>query len=92
MEAFSALLALCEGNPPITGGFPSQRPVTLDFDVIFDLRLNKRLGKQSRRRWFETPPSRSLWRHGNVDDTCQDFARNTGGYFRISEPALEGED
>ena len=26
--------------------------------------LNKRLGKQSRRRWFETP-SRSLWRHGN---------------------------
>ena len=27
--------------------------------------LNKRLGKQSRRRWFETP-SRSLWRHCNV--------------------------
>ena len=28
METFSALLALCEGNPPVTGGFPSQRPVT----------------------------------------------------------------
>ena len=27
--------------------------------------LNKRLSKQSRRRWFETP-SRSLWRHCNV--------------------------
>ena len=27
---FSALLALCEGNPPVTGGFPSQRPVTHD--------------------------------------------------------------
>ena len=27
MEIFSALLALCEGNPPVTGGFPSQRPV-----------------------------------------------------------------
>ena len=28
------------------------------------LRLNKRLSKQSRGRWFETP-SRSLWRHCN---------------------------
>ena len=32
----SALLAICEGNPPVTGGFPSQRPVTLSFDVFFD--------------------------------------------------------
>ena len=37
MEAFSALLALCEGNSPVTGEFPSQRPVTRSFDVIFDL-------------------------------------------------------
>ena len=28
METFSALLVLCEGNPPVTGGFPSKRPVT----------------------------------------------------------------
>ena len=28
MAIFSPLLALCEGNPPVTGGFPSQRPVT----------------------------------------------------------------
>ena len=27
IEKFSALLALCEGNPSVTGGFPSQRPV-----------------------------------------------------------------
>ena len=39
--------------------FPSQRPVTRSFGVFFDLRLNKRLSKQLRRRWFETPP-RSL--------------------------------
>ena len=38
MGTFSALLALCEGNPPVTGGFPSQRPVTRSFDVFFDLR------------------------------------------------------
>ena len=43
METFSALLALCEGNPPVTGGFPSQKPVTRTFDVFFDQRLNKRL-------------------------------------------------
>ena len=44
------LLALCEGNPPVTGGFPSQRPVTRSFDVFLDLRLNNRLSKQSRRQ------------------------------------------
>ena len=61
MESFSALMALCEGNSPVTGEFPAQRPVTWSFDVFFDLRLNRRL---SRRRWFETP-WRSLWRHCN---------------------------
>ena len=64
METFSALLALCEGNSPVTGEFPSQRPVTQSFDVFFDLRLNKRLSKQSWGWWFETP-SRLLWRHCN---------------------------
>ena len=43
---FSALLTLCEGNPPVTGGFPSQRPVPRSFDVFFDLRLNKRLSNR----------------------------------------------
>ena len=65
MEAFSLLLTLYEGNTPVTDGSPSQRPVTCSFDVFFDLRLNKRLSKQSRRRWFETA-SRSLWRNCNV--------------------------
>ena len=46
---------LCAGNSTVTGEFSSQRPVTRSFDVFFDLRLNKRLSKQSRRRWFETP-------------------------------------
>ena len=46
------------------GEFPSQRPVTRSFDVFFDLRLNKRLSKQSWGWWFETP-SLSLWRHRN---------------------------
>ena len=60
METFSALLvfgATCE--------CPSQRPVRRDFDVLFDLRLNKRLNTQSRYRWFEMPLP-SLWRHCNA--------------------------
>ena len=53
METFSALLALCGGNSPVTGNFPSQRPVTLSFDVFFDLRLNKWLSKQPWGWWFQ---------------------------------------
>ena len=43
MDTFSALLAICAGNSPVSGEFPTQRPVTRSFDVFFDLRLNKRL-------------------------------------------------
>ena len=43
METFSALLALCAGNSPVTGELLSQRPVTRSFDGFFDLCLNKRL-------------------------------------------------
>ena len=64
METFSALLALCAGNSPVTGEFPTQRPVTRGFDVFFDLCLNKKLNKQSWSWWFETLSS-SLWRHCN---------------------------
>ena len=70
METFSALLALCA----VPGEFPAQRPVTLSFDVFFDLRLNKRLSKESWGWWFETQ-SGSLWRHCNVL-TCP---KGTGG-------------
>ena len=69
METFSALLVLCAGNSSVTGEFPAQRPVTQSFGVFFDLRLNKRLGKQSWGWWFEAP-SRSVWRH------CNDIAES----------------
>ena len=55
----------CAVISPVPGEFPAQRPVTRNFDIFFDLRLNKRLSKQSRCWWFETP-SRPLWRHRNV--------------------------
>ena len=46
---FPASLAFCAGNSPVTGEFPSQRPVTRSFDVFFDLHINRRLSKQLRR-------------------------------------------
>ena len=55
METFSALLVLCEGNPMVIGGFPSQRPVMRSFGVFFDLCWNV---------WFETQ-SCSIRRHCN---------------------------
>ena len=67
MEIFSALLAFCARNSPVTGEFPTQRPVTRSFDVFFDLCLTKRLSKQWWGWWFETP-SCPLCRHRNDID------------------------
>ena len=35
MEKIFALLALCEGNPPVTHEFPSQKAGNSGFDVFF---------------------------------------------------------
>ena len=69
METFSAQLAICAGNSAVLGEFPVQKPVMRSFDVFFDLRLNKRLSKQSWGWWFETLP-RPLWRQSNGLEGC----------------------
>ena len=78
METLSALLAICAGNSPVPGEFPTQRPVARSFDVYFDLRLNKRLSKQWWSWWFETL-SRPLWRHCNGES----FGNEVQGHQRI---------
>ena len=35
METFPVLPAFYEGNSPVTGEFPSQRPLTRGFDAFF---------------------------------------------------------
>ena len=65
------------GYSPLTRKFPSQRPVKRSFHVFFDLRLNKRLNKHSRRRWFETP-SRPLWRHCSIRHKAREHNCNNG--------------
>ena len=47
MELLSALVEFCAGNSPIPGELPAQRPVTRSFGILFDLRLNQRLSKQT---------------------------------------------
>ena len=47
METVSALVAVCEGDPPVTGGFPSQRAISAGFDIFFGVSLNKLLNKQT---------------------------------------------
>ena len=69
METFSALLAICAGNSPVPGEFPTQRPVTRSFDIFFDLHLNKLLSKQSWGWWLETL-SCPLWRQRNGKIQC----------------------
>ena len=77
------------------GEFPTQRPVTRNCDVFFDLRPNKLLNKQSWGWWFETP-SRPLWRHRNANFTyilvlCE-FTLQLCGFYGAShfcgDPAL----
>ena len=43
METLSVLLALCERNPPVTGGFPSQMASNATSDVFFGVGPNERL-------------------------------------------------
>ena len=93
METFSALLAICAGNSPVTGEIPAQRPVTRSFDVFFDLHPNKRLSKQWWGWWYKTP-SCPLWLYRNVK-WRQHNIRNIitlwqGNAFRITNP-LWGE-
>ena len=87
METFSALLAICAGNSPVTGEFPTQRPVTRSFEIFFDLRLHKRLSKQSWGWWFETP-SCSLWRHRN-DWDCLVTLWSSDPYVRAPRMFLQ---
>ena len=77
-EDIFRVTGLCARNSQVTGEFPAQRPVTRSFDVLFDLRLNKRLSKQLCGWWFETPSS-SLWRH------CNDI----GAFDRLNQGALK---
>ena len=90
MGTFSALLAICAGNSPAPGEFPAQRPVMRSFDVFFELRLNKRLSKQSWGWWFETPSQWWLFLihatfHSEFDDISVPVLSRMSSVFRSPE-------
>ena len=47
MEIFSALLSLCAGNPPVTGGFPTQQDRNAELWCIFVISLGKLLNQHA---------------------------------------------
>ena len=96
MKAFSALLAFCAGNSPVTGEFPAQRPVMRNFDVFFDLRPNQQFSKQWIRRWFGTL-LRSLWCHCNdspftTSALVHEVAWHRKGDTLLQEPWLKNNE
>ena len=59
METFFALLAIYAGNSPLTGEFPTQRPVTRIFDFFICARING---------WVNNREACDLGRHHAYDD------------------------
>ena len=75
MESFSASLALCAGNPPATGEFPSQRPLTWCFAVSLIC------------AWTSNRDAGNLGRHRAHYDVTVMFITNTNQ----SSPKIEME-
>ena len=87
METFPALKAICAENSPVSGEFPTQRPVTRSFDVFFDLRPNEPLCKHSWGWWLETQSS-PLWRHSNDVMNSRQGCHTTLVFSEISSVRL----
>ena len=94
METFSALLAICAGNSPVTGEFPAQRPVTQSFDVFFFMwawinnRANNRGAGDLRRHRANYDVTVMTWTHternGRYDaDDAKDLYRKKIIGFQI---------
>ena len=92
METFSALLALCAGNSPVTGEFPSQRPVTQNFDVLLFLSAPWING------WVNNREAGDLRRHRTRYDVIMmilfwlvvvDCARIFCGYHKITPVSVK---
>ena len=80
IESFSVLLAPCAGKSPVTGEFPSQRPVTRSFGVFFVLRL-----------WWTSAGPLTMCRMGSSSQssTYTEYeAKTSSGSRTSSETAL----
>ena len=81
-------MVTCDGNPPITVGFPSQRPMTRNTDVVFCVHLNKRLSNsrcvgdlRRHRAYFDVIVMKiRIAGHRNIFTCCNDAS----GYYKVS--------
>ena len=89
METFSALLALCEGNLPVTSGSPYKGQFRGALMCFFNLRWNKQLSRRSRHRRFLTP-SRSLRCHCNARAITKN--KSTNEYIKLYKWIGGGND
>ena len=55
MQTRFALLACCEGNPPVSVDYPNNIPAISTFDGFAVISLGELLNKQSNCWWFEAP-------------------------------------
>ena len=72
----------------MTCEFPAQRSVTQSFDVFFDLHLNNRLSKQSRRQWFKMSWC-SLWCH-SYESICWGWKKKSSLYNTMMSHDCQG--
>ena len=63
-EIIAALLALCGGNPSVTGGFPSQRTRNAEHWCFFGVSLNK-LFEETTELLVIWDATTLIWRHCN---------------------------
>ena len=89
MVMLSTLLACCEGNPPVPGGFPAQRASNANLECV-GFFLNKLLNCL----WFETPWSSCMTSYFQVQNLQQKGDRaferdNYSDALRFYNEALE---
>ena len=78
METFSVVLALCAGNSPVTGEFPTQRPMTRSFGV-FSLICDRING------WLNNGKAGDLRRHrAHYDVIVMQYNVAHDFFYRIS--------
>ena len=75
---------LCEGNPPVTGGYPSQKPVTRSFDVFFEYGV-KSLGCPLPNVWMSGWVYKEIgFIHGSEETLCN-HVQHRAQYYVLSD-------
>ena len=95
IQTLSALLAHCEGNQPVTGGFTLEKVRKAELWLFFVINMDKVLNKQSsvlRRHMLWKHQTFSLHVHHYSDDIMSRMATQTTGVFIVCLTVCSGVD